>query len=97
MRLAPNRRVPTMSWRLWSVLAIALSVTGYSVTGAEVGKVKKSQPDEPRKVGSGLSFIGQTKVELLPVPAAAPGWFSETAASGLGSRYLLASSRLNSA
>ena len=82
MRVAPNRRVPTLSWRLWSVLAVALSVAGCSVASAEMGKVKKSQPDEPRKVGSGLSFIGETKVELTPVPAAAPGWFSETAASG---------------
>ena len=82
MRLAPNRRVPTLSWKLWSVLAVALSVAGCSVAGAEMGKVKKSQPDEPRKVGSGLSFIGQTRVDLVPAPAAAPGWFSETAASG---------------
>jgi hypothetical protein len=82
MRVAPNRRVPTLSWKLWSVLAVALSVAGCSVANAEMGKVKKSQPDEPRKVGSGLSFIGETKVDLLPAPAAAPGWFSETAASG---------------
>jgi len=82
MRLAPNRRVPTLSWRLWSVLAVALSVAGCAVSDAHVGKVKKSQPNEPRKVGSGQSFIGQTKVELTPAPAAAPGWFSEAAASG---------------
>ena len=82
MRVAPNRRVPTLSWRLWPVLAVALSVAGCSVAGAEMGKIRKSQPDEPRKIGTGRSFIAETNVELTPAPAAATGWFSEAAASG---------------
>jgi hypothetical protein len=82
MRVASIRRVPTLSWRLWSVLAVALSVAGCAVSDAHVGKVKKSEPNEPRKIGTGLSFVDQTRVDLTPVPAAAPGWFSETAASG---------------
>ena len=63
------------------MLAIALSVAGCALNDAEVGKVKKEQ-DEPRKVGTGRSFIKETMVELAPIPAAAPGWFSEAAASG---------------
>ena len=82
MRVDPNRSVPMPSWRLWPVLAIALSVAGCALTDAEVGKAKKSDPDEPRKVGTGRSFEAETRVESVPMPAAAPGWFSEAAASG---------------
>jgi hypothetical protein len=82
MRLAPNRRNPELSWRLWPLLAVALLATACSVTDAQVGKVKKSDPNEPRKIGSGRSFVDQTRVDLVPAPAAATGWFSEAAASG---------------
>jgi len=57
-------------------------VAGCALTDAEVGKVKKDHPDEPRKVGTGRSFEAETRVESVPMPAAAPGWFSEAAASG---------------
>jgi len=82
MRVALNDRVPVLSWRLWPTLAIALLVVGCSLTDAEVGKIKKSQPDEPRKVGTGRSFVAETTVETVSVLAAAPGWFSEMVASG---------------
>lgn len=85
MTLLSNRNV-VLSWKLWPMLAISLAFAGCTLSevGMEKGdlaKVKKEQ-DEPRKVGSGRSFLGQTQVETTPVPAAAPGWFSEVAASG---------------
>ena len=82
MSLLMNRNADALSRRLWPMLAIALSVAGCALTDAEMGKVKKTQPDEPRKVGTGRSFIRETMVQLAPVPAAAPGWFSESVASG---------------
>ncbi|HZM69740.1 MAG TPA: hypothetical protein VFB95_05145, partial [Candidatus Cryosericum sp.] len=81
MSLFSNRNaVP--SWKLWPMLAISLAFAGCALSDVDAGKVKKQQPDEPRKVGSGRSFADQTRVELAPLPAAAPGWFSEAAASG---------------
>jgi hypothetical protein len=97
MRYEPSPHAPTISWKIWPLLAIALSFAGCAVTDAdakkaqtgdqvaEAGKVRKVQPNDPsgdKKVGTGQSFKGLTQVEVTPVPAAAPGWFSETAASG---------------
>src|SRR5262249_30091823 len=65
------------SWKLWPTLAIALACAGCAIADAGTGKVKKVAPDEPHKLGSGRSFETQTRVELEPAPAAAPGWFSE--------------------
>src|SRR6185295_13177973 len=97
MRFDAHPSTPTLSWKIWPLLAIALSVAGCALSDAdarkakaggevaEAGKVRKVQPNEPggdKKVGTGQSFIGQTRVEVTPMPAAAPGWFSEQVASG---------------
>ena len=85
MSLFTNRNA-ALSWKLWPMLAISLAFAGCALSEValekgDLGKVKKEQ-DEPRKVGSGKSFIHETRVDSTPVPAAAPGWFSETVASG---------------
>jgi hypothetical protein len=85
MRLLSNRNA-TLSWMLWPMLAFSLALAGCAFSeadppNADLGKVKKEH-DEPRKVGSGRSFLGQTEVEPTPLPSAVPGWFSEVAASG---------------
>ena len=82
-----THRNAALSWKLWPMLAISLAFAGCAVSqspapDSDLGKVKKENPDEERKVGSGRSFIGQTRVDATPVPAAAPGWFSEIVASG---------------
>lgn len=97
MRFEANPRIPNLSWKIWPLLAIALSFAGCAISDAdakkakaggeiaEAGKVKKVQPNEPngdKKVGTGQSFKGQTRVDTTPIPAAAPGWFSESVASG---------------
>src|SRR5262245_66159074 len=69
-------------WKVWPILTLSLVFTACALSDADTGKVKKLQPDEPRKVGSGRSFVEQTRIEVAPIPAAAPGWFSEAAASG---------------
>jgi hypothetical protein len=70
------------SWKLWPMLAVSLAFAGCALSDADAGKVKKEQPDEPRKVGSGRSFVEETRVDAAPAPAAAPGWVSESAVSG---------------
>jgi hypothetical protein len=97
MRFEANSSIPNLSWKIWPLLAIALSVAGCALTDADAkkakadgqavaeGKVRKVQPNEPngdKKAGTGLSFKGQTRVDTTPMPAAAPGWFSEAVASG---------------
>jgi len=90
MTLLSNRNV-VLSWKLWPMLAISLAFAGCALSDREpdrgdLAKVRKVQPEEPRdeqkKVGTGRSFAQETRVEATPVPAAAPGWFSEAAASG---------------
>ena len=88
MSLLTNRTA-ALSWKIWPMLAISLALAGCATSqapspdrDADLGKVKKEKPEEPRKLGSGKSFLGQTRVEATPVPAAAPGWFSEMVASG---------------
>src|SRR5262245_27357478 len=77
-----SNRNTVPSWKLWAMLAISLAFAGCAQSGADAGKVKKQDPDEPRKVGTGRSFAAETRVDLEAAPAAAPGWFSEAAASG---------------
>ena len=78
-----TNRNAALSWKLWPMLAISLAIAGCAVEGpSDMARVRKEQPDEPRKVGTGLSFIGQTQVEATPMPAAAPGWDVERVASG---------------
>ena len=82
MSLLMKRNADVPSRKLWPMLAIALTVAACSISDPELGRVRKTQPDEDRKVGTGRSFIKETVVELAAAPAAAPGWFSEVAASG---------------
>jgi hypothetical protein len=77
-----SHRNAAPSWKVWPWLALSLVLSACALSDAGTGKVKKLQPDEPRKIGSGRSFVGQTHVEVSPIPAAASGWFSEAAASG---------------
>lgn len=86
MSLFANRNAAVLSWKLLPILAISLALAGCALSEAEppnpdLAKVKKEQ-DEPRKVGSGRSFEALTKVESVPLPAAAPGWNVERVASG---------------
>ena len=86
MSLLTNRNADVLSWRLWPMLAISLALAGCTLSEAEppnsdLAKIKKEQ-DEPRKVGSGRSFAAETRVEVAPAPAAAPGWNVERVASG---------------
>jgi hypothetical protein len=89
MTLLSNRNV-ILSWKLWPMLAISLAFAGCTLSDREpdngdLAKVRKVQPNEPndeKKVGTGKSFVQETRVEATPVPAAAPGWFSERVASG---------------
>jgi len=82
MSLFSNRNDAMLYKTIAPLLAIALSVAGCAMSEAEMGKIRKVQPDEPKKVGTGRSFLSETTVQLAPAPAAAPGWFSENAASG---------------
>src|SRR5262245_57706046 len=67
-----SHRNSVPSWKLWPIVAVSLALAACALSSADTGKIKKLQPDEPRKVGSGMSFVGQTQLELSPIPAAAP-------------------------
>src|SRR5262245_26490925 len=85
-----THRNAVLSWKLWPMLAISLAFAGCALSDApdqsgDLAKIRKAEPrdeHESKKVGTGLSFKGQTRVDVTPVPAAVPGWFSEAVASG---------------
>lgn len=86
MSLLTHRQTTALSWRLLPILVIPLALGACALSEAEppsadLGKVKKEQ-DEPKRVPSGRSFEAETRVEAVPVPAAAPGWLVERVASG---------------
>ena len=53
MSLFSNRNDATLYKTIAPLLAIALSVAACERSEAEIGKVRKVQPDEPKKVGTG--------------------------------------------
>jgi len=79
MTLLSNRNV-ILSWKLWPMLAISLAFAGCTLSDREpdngdLAKVRKVQPNEPndeKKVGTGKSFVQETRVEATPVPTGAP-------------------------
>jgi len=61
--------------------ALALSVAGWSVAGSEMSRARDE--GQKKKPSTGLSYVEQTTVAAMPVPAAAPGgWDSERVMSG---------------
>jgi hypothetical protein len=87
MRFAeqPRRRRFESIAGLCAVIAVATALV-FAASHSDpttVGKLRPLRVDgNDHKVGSGASYITQTRVDTTPLPAAAPGWFSEAAASG---------------
>lgn len=82
MSPTPKHFPRSIRWEIWPLLVMVLWVAGCTVAGSEMSKQKR-EPGEPgKKIGSGLSYAGQTSVEATPTPAAASGWDSERVASG---------------
>ncbi len=84
MSLTSTRTDPFTRKGLGLALLLAIAVTGCAVEHAEMTKARPEGPriDDGKKPSSGQSYIDATRVELAPVPAAAPGWDVERVASG---------------
>ena len=81
----PRRRLFQTIAGLTAGLAVATLLVFAASRGehAPMGKLRPLRVDgNDHKIGSGKSYINETRVEATPLPAAAAGWFMEAAASG---------------
>src|SRR5437867_5741674 len=54
-------------WDAWSVLALALTASACMMADADMAKVKHEEGNEGKKIGTGLSYIQETTVQVAPV------------------------------